>query len=61
MWTTIYLAVNKAQANSVAETLKSVGFLVKVEEDSEENLYEILVLQYEAEDAQDLLLERGII
>ena len=61
MWTTIYLATNNEQANSVEDVLKSEGFLVKIEEDFQENLYEILVLEYEAEDAQEALLERGLI
>ncbi|MDD2446251.1 MAG: hypothetical protein PHY91_01000 [Tissierellia bacterium] len=61
MWTTIFLATKKEQAISVENVLVSDGFLVKVEEDYEEKLYEILVLKFEAEDAQNALFERGII
>lgn len=64
MWTTIYVATDKKQADSVENSLKAEGFLVKVKSvyDSDtESLFEILVLKYEAEDAQDALMEKGII
>ncbi|NLL82183.1 MAG: glutamate decarboxylase [Tissierellia bacterium] len=61
MWTTIYLATSREQANNIENLLRSDGFLVKLEEDRAESLYEILVLKNEAEDAQDALLERGLL
>ncbi|WFA09172.1 hypothetical protein [Tissierella sp. Yu-01] len=64
MWTTIYVATDKKQAESIENSLKAEGFLVKVKSvyDSESgSLFEILVLKYEAEDAQDALMEKGII
>lgn len=64
MWTTIYVATDKKQAEDVEKNLTTEGFLVRVKGafDSEsESLYEVLVLKNEAEDAQDALLEKGMI
>jgi hypothetical protein len=64
MWRTIYVTIDKKQAYSIENTLKTEGFLVKVNgsyDAERENLYEILVLKNEAKDAQDTLLEMGMI
>lgn len=64
MWTTIYVATGHNWANKVQDSLKDEGFLVKQKEFSTgdvDDLYEILVLEYEAKDAQQALVELGIL
>lgn len=63
MWTTIYVATSYDLGKHVENSLKNEGFLVKLKDVSTgegEDLYEILVLEYEARDAQQALIELGI-
>lgn len=63
MWTTIYMATGKREAEQIISILKNEGFLVKSNfalSDGKEDLYEILAPEFEAEDIRDLLRELNI-
>lgn len=63
MWTTIYMATGKREAEQIMSILKNEGFLVKSKfalSDGKEDLYEILAPEFEAEDIRDLLRELNI-
>lgn len=63
MWTAIYMATGKREAEQIISILKNEGFLVKsnyVLNDGKENLYEILAPEFEAEDIKDFLKEQDI-
>lgn len=64
MWTVVYLARNKTKAEDMKELLTKEGLLVKVQpvgKDSEAELgyYEVLVPEFEAEEAQGILFDLG--
>lgn len=63
MWTAIYMATGKREAEQIISILKNEGFLVKSNyalNDGKENLYEILAPEFEAEDIKDFLKEQDI-
>lgn len=65
MWIVIHMARGEEAAGSAAELLKAEGVLTKIRAvyrnlPPNENYYEILVLQSEAEEARDILLEKNI-
>lgn len=63
MWTTVYMATGLEYASEIERSLKSEGFLVKIRYfslDNEEELYEILAPEFEAEDVQEAMIELGI-
>ena len=60
MWTAIHMIEGKNKAKSVEELLNKEGFLVKIKPFSKEGdnvLYEILVPEFEADDAQSVILD----
>lgn len=62
MWTAIYMAEGEAQAREIEKKLFEEGFLVKIKpfiKQGEERLYKILVPEFEAEEAQNVLLHLG--
>lgn len=64
MWTTIYVASNKKWTDNIKDILTHEGIYVKVNDISKEAgeiSYAILVLENEAEDAREILVENGII
>lgn len=64
MWTTVYLARGLQKAIKIKEQLEKEGFLVKKKLFSKEeydDIYEILVPDFEAEEVQIVLFELGII
>lgn len=64
MWTTIYVSIDFETIKQVENVLKTEGFLVKMNkavEDDLDSLYELAVLENEAMDAQEFLVEKGII
>lgn len=64
MWTTVYVATGKDWALEIEQKLKDEGFIVKIKHfgsEGEENLYEILAPNFEAEDIQSFMLELGIL
>lgn len=64
MWTAVYVAPSKETAEQVKNILIQEGFLVKMQPLSknmkDEEFYEVMVPEAEAEDAQDTLVSRGI-
>lgn len=64
MWTTVYVATGHNKALKIEEKLRAEGFLVKIRNFGVDNghiLYEILVPEFEINDAHDALIELGII
>lgn len=63
MWTTIHMANGIKEAEGIKEILKNEGFMVKINyalNDGEDDLYEILAPEFEAEDLQQVLRELNI-
>lgn len=65
MWTVVYLAKNKAMADKVSNLMSQEGVLVKTQPVSkntgnEDGYFEILVLESEAEEAHNILYEKGL-
>lgn len=63
MWTAIYMATGKREAEQITSILKNEGFLVKSKyalSDGKENMYEILAPEFEAEEIRDFLRELDI-
>lgn len=64
MWTTVYMASGYEKALEIERLLKKEGFMVKIRyfaKEGDEELYEILSPQFEAEDVQEAMIELGII
>ncbi len=64
MWTTIYMAIGKETAEVIKKELEKEGFIVKIRFfalEGEEDLYEILAPEFEAEDIQEALFDLGIL
>lgn len=64
MWTVIYLAKNKKEAEKMHRLITNEGVLVKMQPVSknineEESYYEILVPDVEVEEAHSILIELG--
>jgi len=64
MWMVVYMAQTKETAEQIRNVLTAEGFLVKLKPvyknvSSEENYYEILVPKSEANEAHDILMEKG--
>ncbi len=64
MWTVIYIAQSKKMSEIIEKLLTEEGMLVKVQAvskkfESEQGYYEILVPECEAEEAQNILYEKG--
>ncbi len=59
MWTTVHVVAGLDNAKKIENKLKNEGFLVKINlfsKEGDEELYEILVPEVEAEDVQQVLL-----
>lgn len=64
MWTAVYLATSLDKALKIEERLKKEGFLIKIKlcpEEDDEELYEVLAPESEANEVQAVLFELGII
>ncbi|HLS53649.1 MAG TPA: hypothetical protein VK031_06730 [Tissierellaceae bacterium] len=64
MWTTVYVASGIETAREIEKQLVEEGFMVQVKYFTSENgeeLYELLVPRFEAEEIQLCLIELGII
>lgn len=62
MWTAVYMVEGIESAKKIESKLITEGFLVKVKPFSKEGdniLYKILVPEFEANDAQTVLLDLG--
>lgn len=62
MWTTIYMANGKEELEEIISILKSEGFIVKSKMafQEEDEVYEILAPQGEAEEIYEFMNERNI-
>ncbi len=64
MWTAVYMATGLENAQEVEKKLKREGFLVKIKyfaQEGEDELYEIMAPEFEADDVQEAMIELGII
>ena len=62
MWTVVYMANTKVDAEAIKEILVEEGFLVKVKPISKNNVEgtsEVLVPRSEVEEAHNILMQRG--
>ena len=64
MWIVIHITKSKDAAKEVENALASEGILVKIkgvykQKNENDNYYEILVLESEAEEAKEILVEKG--
>lgn len=64
MWTSIYVANNKAQADKMQMALETEGFMTNVRSVGHEALhsaiFEVQVLESEAEEAQSVICRVGL-
>lgn len=65
MWIVIHMAKSSAVTDGIRALLENEGILVKVKPvykkmSREENYYEILVLESEAEEAREIIIENGL-
>lgn len=64
MWTVVHVAIGLESAQKIEKRLKEEGFLVKIKlfaKEGEEELYEILAPEFEADEIQTVLFDLGII
>ncbi|NLY66219.1 MAG: hypothetical protein GX069_01530 [Tissierellia bacterium] len=64
MWTVVHVAVGLDEARKIEKKLKEEGFLVKVRlftKEGDEELYEVLAPEFEADEIQEVLFDLGII
>lgn len=62
MWTAVYMIEGIEAAKELETKLKGEGFLVKVKpfvKEGDEILYKVLVPEFEADEAQTVLLDLG--
>lgn len=64
MWTVVYLAKNKKEAEKMSGLITQEGVLVKIQPvgksaNEEEGYYEVLVPEAEVEEAHSILIELG--
>lgn len=64
MWRVVYMAQTKPMADHIVDLLVREGFLVKLKPiykniSEDENYYEILVPQSEAQEVHDILMDNG--
>ena len=65
-WTVIHMTRGQTRAEEILQALQSEGFMARTRQMSramsgEENDFEIICLQSEAQEAQQLLIERGLL
>ena len=64
MWTTVYVATGYEWAKEVEQKLMAEGYIVKTKffaMEGEDELYEIMAPNFEAEDIQAVLVELDIV
>ena len=64
MWVVVYVAHQKTVADHIKELLTQEGFLIELKPiyknlDNDDNYFEILVPQSEAQEVQIILMENG--
>ena len=65
-WTVIHMTRGQTRADEILQTLQAEGFMARTRQMSramsgEENSFEILCLESEAQEACQLLIERGLL
>ena len=65
-WTVIHMTRGQVRAEEILQVLQAEGFMARIQQMSramsgEENDFEILCLQSEAQEAHQLLIERGLL
>ena len=61
MWTVVYMAQNKEDADSIGKVLEEKGLLIMGENNDEGELcYEILVPESEVNEAHEIIIENNI-
>lgn len=65
MWMVIFLAHTRLRAEAIYEQLLQEGFLVRLSPvyravSDSENYYELMVLKSEAQEARQMLLDKGL-
>ena len=65
-WTVIHMTRGQVRAQEILQVLQAEGFMARVQQMSramsgEENDFEILCLQSEAQEAHQLLIEQGLL
>ncbi|KXG74932.1 hypothetical protein [Thermotalea metallivorans] len=62
MWTVVYMAHNKEDAEKIKKTLSKEGFLVKIRPIGKEDnrVYEVLVPNGEVEEVHEALIDLGL-
>ncbi len=65
MWTVVYMAQNKEDAQSIGKVLEEKGLIIKMrsvgEDNGEDDLcYEILVPEAEVNEAHELIIENNM-
>ncbi|MBZ2175655.1 hypothetical protein K8M07_10445 [Schnuerera sp. xch1] len=64
MWTAVYLATGLDAAQKIEKALKEEGFLVKLKlfcKEDDQDLYEVLIPEFEADEIQAVLFDLEII
>lgn len=64
MWTTIYVAMGKKQANAIEKLANNEGFYVKIQYIGKEGnveMFEIITLESEANEFYEMLIENNLI
>ncbi|NLX62616.1 MAG: hypothetical protein GXZ06_09000 [Tissierellia bacterium] len=64
MWTVVHVAVGLETAEKISKRLQEEGFLVKINlltKERDEELYEILAPEFEADEIQEVLFDLGIL
>ena len=59
LWRVIYMAHSLQVLKSIEELLRGEGFLVRRREESGAGAYELCVLESEAREARQFILEKG--
>ena len=65
MWMVVHIAKSQVAAENIRDSLTEEGLMVRLrpvyrERSSEENYYEIRVLESESREARAILLEKGL-
>ena len=60
MWLVVYMCASLQMADDVEQLLRSEGFLVRRREVLSSGMVELCVLESEAQEAREMLVEKGL-
>ena len=60
MWLVVYMCASLQMADAVEQLLRSEGFLVRRREVLSSGMVELCVLESEAQEAREMLVEKGL-